>query len=1230
MPLTVPAGWRRRLRVPRWWKLPAFFLPVALVASLVAIGGRGAQTPRLALTSGSIWLASDAVDQATLLDGSTARVEARVGVSHPPGQLTQVSGSGVNADALFTGGAVSSINGTTDIASDPIAILPGATESYTTATRLYVLDSGRQGHPGNLAVANPTTLQVQARIPLPRAVTSATLDGAGRLWMIATNSALYWADAGRLHHAARPPGNAIGTVGGAPVVVRDDTTSPGVVTLNPTTGHSDQRACLDASVDDPTLRLGSSPAGTVYATSSRDGTLLTTNLVTGECPKIDIAKPGDQLGPPVAAQGRVFVPDYRTGGVVIIDVAKDSYVSVTVLRPPRPKEFQLLTKDGIVYYNNPDGDQAGVITSSGLVKPVRKYDPAHPAKGLATTHLTAPAATSPTLPTTHPHQPGAPPVQGTTHTSGPSNGTSSGHASSPTTVATNGPPTTATTTTSTSTTNSNNGQGSPSIDTSQLPPAAVGDPYNLQLSASRGVAPYTWTVANLPPGLTATAAGTISGIPTKAETSDPVSLQVTDNRRDQASRTLALTVNPPGVVTITTKSLAPAVVGQPYSQPLAASGGKPHYTWTATGLPPGLRVTAGATAQITGTPLKAGNATVTLTAQDAAGQRGGPATYVLQVAPAPSRTPVVTGLTPTGGSAGGGTRVTITGTDLQDASGVSFGSNPATSFRVTSPTAVTAVSPAGGPNTTVDVIVTTPQGKSATTPADKFTYSAPTVTSLSPNSGPPAGGTTVTINGANLTGAQRVDFDQAAATNLTVNADGSITVKSPSGTAGQTVDVVVTTPLGTSAASPADKFTYGSLPAVTSLSPASGLASGNTTVTIHGANLAGAQQVAFGQGMASNLTSNPDGSITLNSPPGQQGQTVDVVVTTTNGASATNASDQFTYLYVPSITGVTDASSHTNHGPWGGHNAVNITGANFTSDATVALTPPTGQPEAVPPGSGSSPTNIPIASMPQGSPGLQVSLSVTTPGGTSPSTSSDQYVYDCQDVRLSTWDETAVPLAIPSGTCSGNPTVAYTGQMIPANAGVVQFQNGAATFVPSPQANNSTTEIVFVASAPGSPVIHIFVTAGTQTIQCTWSGSQNGSWGGTGSNSTAPPSWERRSYTGFGASAPAPTDYATSIPCSALPANESDTGWTVTSGRVDSFSCSTDGGGATVNCTSDQSQWDPAACSAVAGVAISVTGGYITLQAFTHSEQAANNCFAGIGDPHSDGVSWTISYSMTR
>ncbi len=83
--------------------------------------------------------------------------------------------------------------------------------------------------------------------------------------------------------------------------------------------------------------------------------------------------------------------------------------------------------------------------------------------------------------------------------------------------------------------------------------------------------------------------------------------------------------------------------------------------------------------------------------------------------------------------------------------------------------------------------VTTPGGTSATGAGDQFTYTnGPTVTSLSPSSGPTAGGTTVTVTGTSLSGVTAVRFGATAATNFTVVSNTSLTAVAPAGPAAWT------------------------------------------------------------------------------------------------------------------------------------------------------------------------------------------------------------------------------------------------------------------------------------------------------------------------------------------------------------------------------------------------------------------------------------------------------------
>ena len=84
----------------------------------------------------------------------------------------------------------------------------------------------------------------------------------------------------------------------------------------------------------------------------------------------------------------------------------------------------------------------------------------------------------------------------------------------------------------------------------------------------------------------------------------------------------------------------------------------------------------------------------------------------------------------------------------------------------------------------------------------------PTVYGISVTSGPPAGGTKVTISGAGFTAESQVKFGTAEATGVEFHSPDSITATSPSGTAAESIDITVTTAAGTSSSNWHDEFTY--------------------------------------------------------------------------------------------------------------------------------------------------------------------------------------------------------------------------------------------------------------------------------------------------------------------------------------------------------------------------------------------------------------------------------------
>ncbi|MDR3650602.1 MAG: IPT/TIG domain-containing protein [Acidimicrobiales bacterium] len=191
-----------------------------------------------------------------------------------------------------------------------------------------------------------------------------------------------------------------------------------------------------------------------------------------------------------------------------------------------------------------------------------------------------------------------------------------------------------------------------------------------------------------------------------------------------------------------------------------------------------------------------------------------------------------------------------------------------------------------------------------------------------------------------------------------------------------------TVPAPTTTVAPTTTTTsLAALPTVTGVSPTSGSTDGGTSVSITGTGFCGCSFVAFGSVPATDFTVNSDTSITASSPGGPAGE-VDVTVTTPAGTSATSSADQFTYTSgPPTVTGVSPTSGSTDGGT-----SVSITGTGFCGCSTVMFGSVPATDFTV-----NSDTSI-TATSPAGSAG-EVDVTVTAPGGTSATSSADQFTY---------------------------------------------------------------------------------------------------------------------------------------------------------------------------------------------------------------------------------------------
>jgi alpha-tubulin suppressor-like RCC1 family protein len=280
------------------------------------------------------------------------------------------------------------------------------------------------------------------------------------------------------------------------------------------------------------------------------------------------------------------------------------------------------------------------------------------------------------------------------------------------------------------------------------------------------------------------------------------------------------------------------------------------------------------------------------------------------------------------------------------------------------------------------------------------------VASVNPHGGSTAGGTSVILTGTGFTGATAVSFGSTPAASFTVNSDTSITAIAPSGSGA--VNVSVTTPGGRSAAGAGDLFTYG--PTVTAIEPGVGPATGGTSVTITGIDLAGATGVKFGSALASSFKVNSETSVSAVSPPGSG--LVDVTVTTPEGTSPVSPADQFSYAPIlrelsPGIGGQSGGTS------------VTLTGAGFTGATAVMF------------GSTSASFNVQsdssIAVTSPAHTGGNVQVTVIGPGGTSATSETTRFIYEGECTPRGSETPLITSVEPASGPAAGGNTVTIKG-----------------------------------------------------------------------------------------------------------------------------------------------------------------------------------------------------------
>jgi uncharacterized protein (TIGR03437 family) len=166
----------------------------------------------------------------------------------------------------------------------------------------------------------------------------------------------------------------------------------------------------------------------------------------------------------------------------------------------------------------------------------------------------------------------------------------------------------------------------------QLPNATQNGPYNTTVSASGGAGGYRFTSGGLPNGLTLSSSGIISGTVTAGPSKWGFSLTATDSDGASYSKQMSIEVvggtQFPEIALYGDGNWDDCTIGTGCSRNGYATGGAAPYSWSATGLPPGMSIRFGEATpsyinpgdfELWGSPTALGSYNVRLTVTDSTG-----------------------------------------------------------------------------------------------------------------------------------------------------------------------------------------------------------------------------------------------------------------------------------------------------------------------------------------------------------------------------------------------------------------------------------------------------------------------------------------------------------------------------------------------------------------------------------------------------------------------------------
>ncbi len=277
-----------------------------------------------------------------------------------------------------------------------------------------------------------------------------------------------------------------------------------------------------------------------------------------------------------------------------------------------------------------------------------------------------------------------------------------------------------------------------------------------------------------------------------------------------------------------------------------------------------------------------------------------------------------------------GFTVTISGSNLNEASGVTFGGVPGTNLQVTNGGTTLSANFAAQTAGSYSVAVDYPGG-SITYGSQEIIANPPTINSANISNDFSNQGFTLTVNGSNLGGVTSVNFGSATGTNLAISNDGTSLTADFGVMSSGNYQVTINYPVGQSVTY-ATNLSIINPPNISSVSPDVAFTGSSGTITINGSNLDTVTSIQINGKSATNLAHVSSQEIQASYSSLALGNGEPVVVTYGNNGQTITYTNGINVVNPPALQTISTSTLFT-----GSTQTVTISGTNLNYATGVSI-----------------------------------------------------------------------------------------------------------------------------------------------------------------------------------------------------------------------------------------------------------------------------------------------------